>query len=102
MRQALSQIVRNRYGFLRRVADAKSLLDEAALLQDWLRGSCAAWDGVVFEAGWERATVLVDSWRREVRGVVTRCENALGKSDACRSQAMAVECLPVARAVTPA
>lgn len=56
----------NRYGFLRRVADAKSLLDEAASPQDWLRGSYGARDGVVFEEGWERMAVFVDWWRREV------------------------------------
>jgi hypothetical protein len=58
--------VSNRYGFLRRVADAKSLLDEAASPQDWLRGSYEAGDGVVFEAGWEPVAVFVNSWRREV------------------------------------
>jgi len=41
----------NRYGFLRRVADAKSLLDEAASPQDWLGWVDAALDGAVFEEG---------------------------------------------------
>ena len=40
-----------RYGFLRRVADAKSLLDEAASPQDWLGWVDAALDGAVFEEG---------------------------------------------------
>jgi ribosomal protein L37AE/L43A len=42
---------KNRYGFLRRAADAKSLLDEAASPQDWLGAGVRGTSWRVFEEG---------------------------------------------------
>ena len=48
----------NRYGFLRREADAKSLLDEAASPQDWWLWERVGPDEVLCEEGFGWATVF--------------------------------------------
>lgn len=89
----------NRYGFLRRGADAIRLLDEAGWREDWWWWACVGSAEFVFGGGrgWGSVLEVIDGVAVS-GGVLGMCENALERPGAWRRHGTAGQTCASARA----